>query len=76
MIFLMEQNIFLQEIFKIIFYLYQKYIKCFNGTDQIYSWKSNEMSEESIEKITKSNNRFAPTFVNHYISPDVSFMYI
>ena len=53
MIFLMEQNIFLQEIFKIIFYLYQKYIKCFNGTNQIYSWKSNEMSEESIEKITK-----------------------
>ena len=53
MIFLMEQNIFLQEIFKIIFYSYQKYIKCFNGTNQIYSWKSNEMSEESIEKITK-----------------------
>ena len=74
MIFLMEQNIFLQEIFKIIFYSYQKYIKCFNGTNQIYSWKPNEMSEESIEKITKSNNRFAPTFVNHYISPDVSFM--
>ena len=39
--------------FQIIFYLYQKYIKCFNGTNQIYSWKSNEISEESIEKITK-----------------------
>ena len=26
----------------------EKYIKYFNGTNQIYSWKSNGMSEESI----------------------------
>ena len=31
------------------------------------------MSEESIENITKSDSLFAPTFVNHYILPDVKF---
>ena len=31
------------------------------------------MSEESIENITKSNSLFAPTFVIHYVLPDVSF---
>ena len=37
------------------------------------SWKSNVMSEESIENITKSNSNFAPTFVDHYSLPDLSF---
>ena len=31
------------------------------------------MSKESIENITKSNSAFAPSFVNHYILPDVNF---
>ena len=31
------------------------------------------MSEESIENITKSDSIFAPTFVNHYILPDINF---
>ena len=31
------------------------------------------MSEQSIANITKSNSLFAPTFVNHYILPDVKF---
>ena len=31
------------------------------------------MSEESIENITKSGSLFAPTFVNHYVLPDVNF---
>ena len=31
------------------------------------------MSEENIENITKSNSPFAPTFVKHYILPDVNF---
>ena len=35
----------------------KKYIKCFNGTNQIYSWKSNGMSES----------------IDHYILPDVNF---
>ena len=73
--FLMTQNIFLQEYFKIIQYLYQvkNTLKHFNGTTQIYSRKYNEISEETIEIITKSNSLFVPIFVNHYILPDVSF---
>ena len=38
-----------------------KHIKYFHGTTQIYSWKSNGMSEESIENITRSDSNFAPT---------------
>ena len=51
----------------------KKYIKYFNGTTQIYSRKYNEISEETIEIITKSNSLFVPIFVNHYILPDISF---
>ena len=51
----------------------KKYIKYFSGTIQIYSWKSNEISEESIERIAKSNSLFAPTFVIHFILSDVNF---
>ena len=36
-------------------------------------WKSNGMSGESVENITKSKRLFAPTFVNHYILTDVNF---
>ena len=31
------------------------------------------MSEENIENITKSNSNFAPTFVDHYLLPDINF---
>ena len=31
------------------------------------------MSEENIENITKSDSNFAPTFVNHHVSPDTNF---
>ena len=31
------------------------------------------MSKESIEKITKSDSLFAPTFFNHFLLPDVNF---
>ena len=31
------------------------------------------MSEEGIGNITKWNSLFAPTFVNHYMLPDVYF---
>ena len=44
-----------------------KHIKYFHDTTQIYSWKSNGMSEESIENITKSDSNFAPTFVDHHL---------
>ena len=73
----MEQNIFLQEHFKINYYLYQlkKCIKYFNGTAQIESWKSksNGMSEENIENITKSAKHFAQIFVDHHLLPDINF---
>ena len=31
------------------------------------------MSEENIEKITKSDINFAPTFVDHHALPDTHF---
>ena len=31
------------------------------------------MSEENIEKITKSNSNFAPPFVDLYLLPDIDF---
>ena len=50
-----------------------KYIKYFNDTTRIESWKSNGMSEKSIENITKSDSNFAPTFVDDNVLPDVNF---
>ena len=50
-----------------------KYIKYFTGTTWVESWKSNGMSEESIENITKSDSNFAPTFVDHHLLPDMNF---
>ena len=65
----MEENIFLQEYFKII----KRFsIKCFHAAKRIYSWKSNGMSEESIENITKSDSKFLPTFVDHYLLPGMN----
>ena len=51
----MEQNIFLQEYFKVIliFIPAKKHIKYFSGTIQINSWKSNGMSEEDTKNMTK-----------------------
>ena len=68
-------NIFPQEYFKIIQYLYQlkKYIEQFSRTFQIDSWKSNEMSEETIENITKSDKSFAPMFIDQHLLPDINF---
>ena len=44
----------------------KKYIKYLGGTTEIYSWKSNGMSEESIENIIKLGYNFASTLVNYY----------
>ena len=57
----------------LVFIPAKKYIKYFSGTTRIGSWKSNGMSEESIENITKSVTNFAPTFVDHYLLPDMNF---
>ena len=48
--------------------------KYFSGTTQTYWWKSNSMSEESLENITKSGDYFAPPIlVNYYPLPHVKF---
>ena len=74
--FLMVQNIFLQQFSKIIQYLYQlknllnilvEYFIRMNSS------KSNGMSEENIEKVTKSDSLFSPTFVDHHVLPDINF---
>ena len=63
------------EIFQkyLIFIPAKKCIKYFHGTNLIYSWKSNGMSEGNIENITKSGSNFALTFVNHHILPGINF---
>ena len=48
-------------------------MKYFSDTTRIESWKSNRMSEENIENITKSNSNFAPTFVDYHVLPDIHF---
>ena len=55
-----------------VFIPVKKYIKNFNGTTRIDSWKLNGMSEENIENITKSDSNFAPTFVDHNVLQDIS----
>ena len=57
----------------LVFIPANKYIKYFTGTTWIELWKSNGMSEESIENITKSDSNFAPTFVDHHVLPDINF---
>ena len=56
----------------LIFITAKKYIKYFRGATQIDSWKSNGMSEDIIENILKSDSSFAPTFVDHYLLPDMN----
>ena len=56
-----------------VFISAKKYIKYFSGTTRIYSWKSNRVSDESIENITKLVSKFARTFVNHYLLPEMNF---
>ena len=45
----------------------------FSATTRIDSWKSNGISEENIKNITKSENNFAPTFVDQCVLPDITF---
>ena len=57
----------------LVFMPAKKYIKYFSGTTRMNLWKSNGMSEENIESITKSDSNFAPTFVDHHVLPDRNF---
>ena len=71
----MEHNIFFSVIFQdyLVFTPAKKYIKYFSGSARIDSWKSNGMLEENVENITKSNNTFGQTFVDHHVLPDINF---
>ena len=57
----------------LVFIPTKKYIKCFSDATRIELWNSNGMSEESIEKIAKSDSNFAPTFVDHNLLPEINF---
>ena len=65
---------FYLEIFQkyLVFIPAKKFIKYFSGTNWIELWKSNRMSEESIENITKFVSNFALTFVDHQLLPDMT----
>ena len=69
----MDKIFFFRNISKLFSIITKKYIKYFSGTTQIESWKSNGMSEEIIENITKSDSNFAPNFVDHHLLPDMNF---
>ena len=66
---------FSSEIFQncLVFIPVKKYIKYFSVTTRIDSWKSNGMSEENIENVTKSDSNFAPTFADHHLLLDINF---
>ena len=68
---LKEAKYFSSGIFQnyLVFIPAKKYIENFGNTTRINSWKSNGMSEENIENITKSDSNFAPTFVDHHVLP-------
>ena len=51
----------------------KKYIKYFSGTTQIDSRKSNGMSDENIENLTKSDSNFVPTFVDYHLLSVINF---
>ena len=52
-----------------------KYIKCFSGATRIESLKSNGISGEDLENITKSNSNFAPTFADYHALQDIKFYF-
>ena len=47
--------------------------KYFNSTTRSTAWKSNGMSEENIENITKLDRNFAPAFVDPHLLPEINF---
>ena len=57
----------------LVFTPVKKCIKYFSGTTRVELWKSNGMSEESIENITKSDRNVAPTFIDHHLLPALNF---
>ena len=66
----MEHNIFLQEYLKLIWYLYllKSILNILVILVGLIGGNLTECQKKNIENITKSDNNFAPTFVNqiHY----------
>ena len=58
----------------VVFIPAKKYIEHFTGTFVIDLWKSNEMSEENIENITKSEKNFTPDFIDHHLLRTINFI--
>ena len=48
-------------------------MKYFSGTTRINLCKSNPISDEHIENITKSDSSSAPTFVDRHVLPGINF---
>ena len=48
-------------------------MKYFSVTIWIDLWKSNGISEENFESLTKSDSNFAPNFVDDHVLPDINF---
>ena len=57
----------------VVFIQAENYNKYFSGTTSNDSRKSNGMSEENIEIITRSHSNFATSFVDYHLLPDISF---
>ena len=57
----------------LVFISAKKHIRYFSDTTRIELWKSNGMSGESTENITKSGSSSTPIFVDHHLFPDMTF---
>ena len=70
-----EEKYFSLEAFRnyLAFVPAKKYIEYCSSTTSIKSWKSNGMSEESVENISKSDSNLAPIFVDYHLLPEMDF---
>ena len=57
----------------LVFISAKKYLTFFTRTTEIYSCKSNGISEKSIKKIATSENSSAPTWISSYPLADARF---
>ena len=57
----------------LVFISAKRYTIYFSGANWINLWKSNGMLEKDIEKITKSESNFPPTFFDHFLLSDINF---
>ena len=71
----MEQNIFLQEYYKIIQYLYQlkDTLKILVALLRLIRGNLMECQKKILKNITKSDRNFVPNYVDHHVLLDVNF---